>query len=79
MLFTIACFLTYWKKKKSLFHTLLIGYLIGMVVVVPEGVLQISANVEIYCQLCAVIDLSFWKVKPFSWHHVNVPIFPELG
>ena len=37
MLFTIACFLTHWKKKKSLFHTLLIGYLIGMVVVVPEG------------------------------------------
>ena len=25
------------KEKKSLFHTLLIGYLIGMVVVVPEG------------------------------------------
>ena len=44
MLFTIACFLTYWKKKKSLFHTLLIGYLIGMVVVVPEGVLQISSD-----------------------------------
>ena len=32
------------KEKKSLFHTLLIGYLIGMVVVVPEEVLQISSD-----------------------------------
>ena len=32
------------KEKKSLFHTLLIGYLIGMVIVVPEGVLQISSD-----------------------------------
>ena len=32
------------KEKKSLFHTLLLGYLIGMVIVVPEGVLQISSD-----------------------------------
>ena len=43
MLFTIACFLTY-RKKKIIVHTLLIGYLIGMLVVVPEGILQISSD-----------------------------------
>ena len=32
------------KEKKSLFHTLLIGYLIGILVVVPEGILQISSD-----------------------------------
>ena len=37
MLFTIARFLTYLKKKKNIVSHLVEGYLIGMVVVDPEG------------------------------------------
>ena len=63
MLLTIACFLTYQRQKKSLFHTLLIGYLIGMVIVVPEGVLQISSdrdNRRMFLGLKFSVSRFFW-------------------
>ena len=54
------------KTKKSLFHTLLIGYLIGMVIVVPEGVLQISSdrdNRRMFLGLKFSVSRFFWVGK----------------